>query len=67
MKNVAISKDCENATGNLLHYLYHQKCYKHIGIDLSRQENARIPPVISFIGKLKEVNKAKKFFKIDFP
>ena len=30
-------------TGNLLGYLYHQKYYKRIGIDVSRQINTSIP------------------------
>ena len=30
-------------TGNLLNYLYHQKYYKLIGIDLSRKANPSIP------------------------
>ena len=40
--------------GNLLYYLYHQNCYKLIGIDLSRQTNRSIPQQINFVGKLKE-------------
>ena len=30
-------------TGNLLNYLYYQKYYKLIGIDLSRKANPSIP------------------------
>ena len=37
-------------TGNLLDYLYHQKCYKLIGIDLSRQKNETILQQINFVG-----------------
>ena len=41
-------------TDNLLDYLYHQKYYKHIGIDLSRQRNRTILFRINFTGKLEE-------------
>ena len=49
-------------TGNLLDYLYHQKYYKLIGIDLSRQTNADIPQQNNFTGKLEESNGASMFF-----
>ena len=35
-------------------YLYHQKYYKLIGIDLSRQTNTNIPQQINFVGKLED-------------
>ena len=38
-----MSRNNHYATGNLLEYLNHQKCYKLIGIDLSRQNNTNIP------------------------
>ena len=38
-----MSKNDEYTTGNLLDYLYHQKCYKFIGTDFSRQANTIIP------------------------
>ena len=41
-----MSRNDDYATGNLLDYLYHQKCYKLIGIDLSRQTNMSIPQQI---------------------
>ena len=41
-----MSRNDDYATGNLLDYLYHQKCYKLIGIDLSRQTNTSIPQQI---------------------
>ena len=40
--------------GNLLDYLYHQKYYKLIGIDLSRQTNRSTSQQINFVGKLEE-------------
>ena len=49
-------------TGNLLDYLYHQKYYKLIGIDLSRQTNADIPQQNNITGKLEESNGASMFF-----
>ena len=35
-------------------YLYHQKYYELIGIDLSRQKNMNIPQEINFVEKLEE-------------
>ena len=39
---VEMSRNNDYATGNLLDYLYHQKSYKLIGTDLSRQTNSSI-------------------------
>ena len=41
-KLVAMSRNNDYTTGNLLDFLYHQKYYKHNGIDLSRQINTSI-------------------------
>ena len=49
-------------TGNLLDYLYHQNCYKLIGIYLSRRKKTSIPQQIYFIGKLEEDDGAAMFF-----
>ena len=49
-----MSRNDDYTTGILLDYLYHQKYYKLIGIDLSRQTNTIIPQQIIFIGKLEE-------------
>ena len=49
-----MSRNNDYATGNLLYYQYHQKYYKDIGIDLSRQKNTSIPQQINFTGQLKE-------------
>ena len=54
------SGDC--TTGNLLDYLYCQKYYTLIGIDLSRQTNTNIPQQITFIGKIEENDDATMFF-----
>ena len=51
-KLVKMSIYNDYTTGDLLDYLYHQKYYKLIGIDLSRQSNARIPQQINFTEKL---------------
>ena len=53
-KLIEMSRNDDHTTGNLLDYLYHQKYYKLIGIDLSRQTNTSIPQQIDFIGKLEE-------------
>ena len=49
-----MSRNDDYITGNLLGYLYHQNCYKIIGIDLSRQANTSIPQQINFTEKLEE-------------
>ena len=41
-KLIRMSRNYDNTTGNLLNYFNHQKYYKHIGIDLSRQPNITI-------------------------
>ena len=57
-----MSKNYDFTTGNLLDYMYHQKYYKLIGIDLSRQTNTSISQQINFLGKLEEHVCAKMFF-----
>ena len=47
---------------SLLHHLYHQRYYKFIGIDLSREKNTSVPQQINFTGKLEEVDGAIMFF-----
>ena len=42
-----ISRNNDYTTGNLLHYMYHQKYYDLIGTDLSRQTNISIPQQIN--------------------
>ena len=49
-----MSRNYDYATWNLLDYLYHQKYYEIIGIDLSRQKNMSIPQEINFVEKLEE-------------
>ena len=61
-KLVEMSRSDGHTTGNLLYYLYHQKYYKIIGIDLSRRKNTSIFQKINFTGKLEEGNGAKMFF-----
>ena len=46
----------------LLDYLYHQKYFELISIDLSRQMNTNIPQQIKFVGKLEEENGATMRF-----
>ena len=57
-----MSRNDDYTTGNLLDYLYHQKYYKFIVIDLSRQANISIPHQIHFVGKLEEDDGAAMFF-----
>ena len=55
-----MSTNNDYATGSLLNYLYHQKYYKLISIDLSRQTNKSIPQQINLTGKLEEDDGATK-------
>ena len=57
-----IKTSINDTTGNLLDYLYHQKYYKHIGIDLSKQANTSIPQQINFNEKLEEDDGATTLF-----
>ena len=57
-----MSRNDEYTTGNLLDYLYHQKYYKLVGIDLSRWTNINISQQIYFTGKLEEDNGAAMFY-----
>ena len=61
-KLIEMSINDDYTTGNLLDYLYHQKYYKLIGIDLSRQTNTNIPQQINFVGKLEEDDGGTMFF-----
>ena len=49
-----MSKSDDYTTGNLLEYFHHQKYYKLIGINSSRQTNTSIGQKINFIEKLEE-------------
>ena len=44
-----MSRNHDYTAGNLLHYLYHQKYFKLIVIDLSRQTNTSILQQINFV------------------
>ena len=57
-----MSRNNDYTTENALYYLYQQKCYKLIGIDLSRHTNTSIPQQINFTGKLKIDHGATMFF-----
>ena len=61
-KLVEMSRNDDYTTGNVLDYLYHQKYYKFIDINLSRQTNTSIPQQINFTGKLDENYGATMFF-----
>ena len=57
-----MSRNNDYTTGNILDYLHHQKYYKLIGIDLSRETNISIPQQINFVGKLEEKDGATMYF-----
>ena len=59
-----MSRNDDHTTGHLLDYLYHQKYYKLIGIDLSRQTNTSTHQQINFVRKLEEDDDATMFFII---
>ena len=61
-KLIEMSRNKDYKTENLLDYLYHQKYYKLIGNDVSRQKNTSIPQQINFTGKLEEDDGATMFF-----
>ena len=62
MKTLSKCQEIMIATGNLLHYLYHQKYYELIGINLSRLNNTSIPQLINFAGKLEEGDGTTMFY-----
>ena len=49
-----MKRDDDYTTGNLLDYLHHQKYYKFIGVDSSKQTNTSFPQQIGFVGKLED-------------
>ena len=49
-----MSRNYDYTARNLLGYLYHQKYYELIPIDISRQINITIPQQIIFTRKLEE-------------
>ena len=57
-----MSRNNDYTAANLLDYFYHQKYFKLIGIDLSRQTNRGITQKINFRGKLSEDDGATTFF-----
>ena len=59
-----MSRNNDYTTGNLLDYLYHQKYYKLIGKDLSRQRNNSIPQQINFTEKLEQDHGATFFLTV---
>ena len=61
---VQMSRNDDYTTGNLLDYLYHQKC-KLIAIDLSRQINTCIPQQINFTEKLEKDDSLTIFFNAE--
>ena len=61
-KHFEMSRNDDYTTGNLLDYLFNQKNYKLIGIDLSRKASATIPQQINFVEKLEEYGVVTMFF-----
>ena len=57
-KLVKLSLNDDFTRLNQLNFLYHQNCYKHITIDLSREIDTPIPQQINVIAKLDEYNGA---------
>ena len=63
-KIVEMLRNYNYKTGNLLDYLYHQKYYKLIRMDLPKQTNKNIPKQINCVGKLKEDYGATMFLTL---
>ena len=61
-KLIEISRNDGYATGDLLDYLYRQKYYKLIVMDLSKQTNMNVLKQINFVGKLEEDEVQTMFF-----
>ena len=61
-KFVEMSRNDNDATGKLLDYQCHQKCYKLIGIDLSRKTNTSIQQQTNSTEKLEKDDGAAMFF-----
>ena len=61
-KLVEMSRNDYYGTWNVLDYLYHQNCYKLIGINLSKQTNTTISQKVNFIEKLGGYNDVTMFF-----
>ena len=57
-----MSRNGDYTTWNVLNYLYQQKYYKLIGIDVSRQTNISIPQQTNFVKKLEEADGSVIFF-----
>ena len=56
-----MSRNHDYTAGNLLHYLYHQKYFKLIVIDLSRQTNTSILQQINFVRTEEDDGVAARF------
>ena len=61
-KLVKMSRNDDYKIGNLLDYLHHQNCYTIITINLSRQQNIRIPRKNNMVRKYEEDDGAIIFF-----
>ena len=64
-KIIDMSNNNDYTTGNLLDFVYFQKNYKLIAIDLSNQTKLKDPQQISFTGKLLATRRATVFFIIE--
>ena len=60
-----MSRNDDYTTGNLLEYLCHQKYYKLIGTDLSRQPIQSFGQKVNFVGKLEEEDLAAMVYIIE--
>ena len=64
-KIIDMSNNNDYTTGNLLGFVYFEKNYKFVAIDLSKQTKLKDPQQISFIGKLSNTRGATMFFIIE--
>ena len=61
---IAISKNNDYTTGNLLDFSYFKENYRLIATDLSEQTKLKDPHQINFIGKIKGQNNGVTMFFI---
>ena len=59
---IKMSINDDYTTGNSVNYMDHQKYFKLIGMDFSRQTNTCIPQQINFAGNVEEDDVTAMFF-----
>ena len=63
-KNIEMSRNNDNTTGNLLNFVYFKEHYRVIAIDLSKRTKLKDTQQINFIDKLEGQNNGATIFFI---